>query len=175
MTENECCAVLLDFIFDRGIFGSAAELEGMAVSQKPDVFVEYYSRLSGADRLMVNACLISSLVGKIPQTERFAGILVMVVLALVDRIPETGLESFQSELLEELNNPKVRDSWLEGCEGESDFRRNWRYALGMINILNKLHVSEVRTVAAGLAASTRSSWFREKLNEILSRSTPTAC
>jgi hypothetical protein len=160
---------LLDFIYDRGEFCANESLEGMEASQKSDLFVEHYAKLSQDERGEMNGCLVSALLGRNEETAKFSGIMVLLILSLVRRVPRTGLDAFELDLIQELRNPRLNQSWLQKSEEIEDFRRNWRYALGIINILNELRVPAVRSIVMELASATQSERFQYKLNEVLQR------
>jgi hypothetical protein len=166
MTPKECQKELLDFIHDRGRFKSGRKLEGMAVSEKPILFVDYYVTLSEIDRRTMNTCLIYSLLGKDEQTKTFIGITAMVLGALVDRVDGTGLDAFQSELMHVLQDPQKRSMWVDRLGPSSDFREDWRYPLSIMNILSKLNINGVREIAIDMASVAKSQQFRMRLSEI---------
>jgi hypothetical protein len=158
---------LLDFIYDRGAFAAAGELDGMAVSQKPDLFVSYYHDLGDPERATMNAMLISALLGSDKDLAKFGGIVLILILAVLQRTSATGLEVFRPELLQELDNPKRRQSWLEELDHSAEFRQDWRYPLGIIRILGAFRTPEVLAKAGEMARLTRSSEFRQKLEEFI--------
>lgn len=164
--KDQSCNKLWDFIYDRGAFASAEELEGMAVSQKPDLFVTHYLKLPAAEREAMNACLMSALLGKDKELGKFGGIVLVLVLAVLQRTPGTGFEAFQSELIQELENPERHQAWLQERNESSDFRRDWRYALGILRILAALQTPGVVEIATTMAKSARTDEFRRKLEEI---------
>jgi hypothetical protein len=167
VSRNKSLDVLLDFSYDRGVFESTSKIEGMAVSQKPDLFVDYYRTLSQNERPDMNRCLVLSLLGRHQETEKFAGIVAMLLSALAQRVDGTGLEAFQSELSQELKDPIKRKAWFEDSEDCKNFRLNWRYPLAIINVLEVLKAPGLSNIVKEMIDSAKSSMFRQRLGEIL--------
>jgi hypothetical protein len=171
MTLDECRGTLLDFFYDRRSFKQGESLEGMAVSEKSSLFIDYYRQLSEADRAVMNQFLISSFLGKDQQTRRFIGLIAVLLTALVKRVNSTGLEVFQAELLGILRDPERKQAWLSQTTPGADFERDWRYPLAIINILDALQSPSVKGIAKEMASAARSEQFRKRLSEIANERT----
>lgn len=167
MTDRDCREVLLDFLYDRGVFASAKEFEGPEASTKPNLFIAFHRKLSEPDQAMMNLQLMAALMGKDEELARFGGIFLQLLLAVLRRSSANGLEAFQPSLLQELRDPAKQQGWLRGSEESPDFRRDWRYAVGLIRILRSLGSPEVIEIASEMATLARSPEFRNKLEEIL--------
>jgi hypothetical protein len=165
MTNQDCRQTILDFIYDRGPFRCTEDLTGHAVSRKPHFFVDYYRRLASPDRAVMNRCLISILLGRDEELNQFVGIVLMVVVYITAQIDGTGLEDYRTDLLDVLKDPKRRESWDNEVDQNPNFFQDWRYAMGLVNILIALQTPGISALVEEMAASSQSHKFRKGLEK----------
>lgn len=168
MDDNNLKRVFSDYIAGKGSFGDSKEYLGMRASQRHTLFLEYFASLNASQQSDMASFLTTVATGhSIDFPDGLPGGLSLVFHLCVSGFA-SSFDRFKSKFEKEFNSEPNIAVWLlandehEAVDGR-EWKRTWRYALLLCNILKILESTEFMETAGILRSSAASEHFRSCL------------
>jgi hypothetical protein len=167
MRRADLIKELVDYFEFRNRFASD-EYWGMAGSQRPKLFVEYYEKLSSSAKMQMADIITEGSIGRMEDLQAYTANTLDLEIDLCLRGFRTYFEGGLKEFEREFNDSDNIETWTAAADAKElprdlAFKKDWHYALMLKNLLLILNSNNFRSTYDHLLTHARSRQFRKAL------------
>lgn len=168
MERDKIIQQLIDFCEGRGGFEARNDYVGIEASSIPDIYIDYFNRLSSADKKKTASIINDGSLAHIDLLMPYVKEIMMLLQILCRRNYVDYFRDGINKLEAEFNNSDNLMLWVNADDKPkqkgSSFKADWHYPLILWGVLYMLKSNRINETYQYLLKNAKSKFFREALD-----------